>query len=139
MDLTEPTKEAPPEDGEVPGTERERSPWRAVLTLVYEQAWGLCVAYLAVGLIAEVGRRAGASWASAALEFLDSLPFYAIRASGLLELYLRASAIGELPPFWNRVLLSGITVLAILVQATLLGAVLAAGWLLALRRRRPFQ
>ncbi|HEY3448031.1 MAG TPA: hypothetical protein VGK67_16865 [Myxococcales bacterium] len=139
MDLTEPTKEAPPA-GDVPGVPdvpAEPSLWRPVLTMVYEQAWGLCVAYLAVGLIAEVGRRLGAAWASSALDFLDSLPFYAIRASGLLELYLRASAIGDLPPFWNRMLLSGITVLAILVQATLLGALLAAGWMLASRRRKP--
>ena len=71
-------------------------------------------------------------------EFLDGLPFYAIRATGLLELYLRASAIGDLPPFWNRVLLSGITVAGILVQATLMGTLLAAGWtLLSRRHRRP--
>ncbi|MGC4117174.1 MAG: hypothetical protein QM765_21955 [Myxococcales bacterium] len=108
-----------------------------MLTMVYEQAWGLVVAYLVIGLVAELGRRAGAQWATAALEFLDSLPFYAIRASGLLELYLRASAIGDLPPFWNRVLISGITVTAILVQATLLGMLLAAGWLYAARRRKP--
>ena len=135
--MTEPTKEEPPARDPT-SLASEPSPWRAVLTMVYEQAWGLCVAYLAIGLIAEVARRLGAPWANAALEFLDSLPFYAIRASGLLELYLRASAIGDLPPFWNRMLLSGLTVLAILLQATLIGALLASGWMWAARRRKPF-
>lgn len=134
--MADPTRDSPHEGG-LADLASERSPWRAVLTMVYEQAWGLCVAYLFIGLVAEVARRAGAAWAGSALEFLDSLPFYAIRSSGLLELYLRASAIGDLPPFWNRLLLSGLTVLAILVQATLLGAVLAAGWLFATRRRKP--
>lgn len=107
-----------------------------MLVLVYEQAWGLCVAYLTVGLVSEVARRLGARWASPVQEFLDGLPFYAIRAGGQLEPYLRASAIGDLSPFWNRLLLSGLTVGAILLQATLLAALLALGWTLALRRRR---
>lgn len=113
-----------------------RPPWRAVLAMVYEQAWGLSVAYLAVGLLAEVARRLGAAWAGPVQEFLDGLPFYAIRASGLLDVYLRASALNQLTPFWNRILLSAITVLAILLQATLIGALIAGGWLFARSRRR---
>jgi hypothetical protein len=113
-----------------------RAAWRPVLELVYEQAWGLCVGYLALGLVAEVLRRLGVPGAATVQEFLDGLPYFALRVSGLLELYLRASAVGQLSPFWNRVLLSSITVGAILVQATLLGALLAVGWKLARPRRR---
>ena len=114
----------------------ERSSWSAVLRLVYGQAWGLCVAYLALGLLAEVLRRLGVPATADVQEFLDGLPYFALRLSGLLELYLRASAVGQLSPFWNRVLLSSITVAAILVQATLLGALLAVGWKLTGARRR---
>ena len=116
----------------------ERAWWRPLLALVYEQAWGLCVAYLAVGLFAEVARRLGAAWATTVQQFLDGLPFFAIRVTGLLEAYLRASAVGQLTPFWNRVTLSAITVGAILAQATLMAGLLSAGWLLTRgRRRRP--
>jgi hypothetical protein len=104
--------------------------------MVYEQAWGLCVAYLAVGLLAELLRRAGVEMAGTVQEFLDGLPFFAIRESGQLEEYLRASAVGSLTPFWNRVLLSSIAVGAILLQATLVGAAIAAVYSF-LRRRRP--
>ncbi|MBI5542752.1 MAG: hypothetical protein HY901_02610 [Deltaproteobacteria bacterium] len=111
-------------------------PSRSVLVMVYEQAWGLCIAYLGVGLLFEVLRRLGVPSAGSVQEFLDGLPFYAIRQSSLLELYLRASAIGQLSPFWNRVLLSSITVGAILLQATLMAGLVATVWSLERRRRR---
>jgi hypothetical protein len=111
--------------------------WRSLLTLIYEQAWGLCIAYLTVGLGAEVLRRCDIDAALKVQEFLDGLPFFAIRQTGLLDGYLRASALGRLTPFWNRVLLASITVGAILVQATLIGALLAGAWSLARRRRKP--
>jgi hypothetical protein len=106
-----------------------------LVALVYEQAWGLCVAYLAVGLIFEVLRRFGAPKAALVQEFLDGLPLFTIRQCGLLELYLRASALNQLTPFWNRVLLASITVGTIVLQATVLGLVLATAWGLLGKRR----
>jgi len=129
-----PQDSEPASDSAVP-TEAPQ-PWRIVLAMVGHQGWGLCVAYLAVGLVVEVARRMDAAWAFSAQEFLDGLPFYALRATGTMDAYLRASAVGALTPLWNRLLLSGITLGAILLQAALLGGLLAASWALAVRWQR---
>lgn len=125
---------SPPPGG--PADARERPRARAVFAVVFDQAWGLCVAYLAVGLLGEVGRRLGLRGAAAVQGFLDGLPFFVLRATGLLEAYLQASAIGRLTPFWNRIALSSLTVLAILVQASVLGLLLAGLWRLSRVGRR---
>jgi len=114
----------------------ERPSWRPLVKLVFEQAWGLCVAYLCIGLLAEGLRRLGVERAGSVQEFLDGLPFFAIRESGLLDEYLRSASVGRLTPFWSRVMLSSITMGAILLQATLLGAILAIAWTVTSRRRR---
>ena len=126
---------SPPVGG--PGLPSSRPSWRLVLRMVYEQAWGLCVAYLGIGLVFELLRRLGVGVAATVQEFLDGLPLFAIREAGLLEPYLRASAVGSLTPFWNRVLLSSITVGAILLQATLVGAAIATLYTVTRRRPRP--
>lgn len=117
-----------------PSPDPSRPSMRDVMGMVFEQAWGLCIAYLGVGLVAETARRAGVRPAASVQEFLDGLPYFAIRLSGFLEEYLRASAIGRLTPFWNRVLLSSITVGAILLQAALLGGLLWGAWRVVRRK-----
>lgn len=92
---------------------------RQLLRIVFDQAWGLCVAYLAVGLGAEVLRRRGVGVGMRAQQFLDGIPYFAIRAVGQAEQYLNAVALGRLSPFWNRVLLSSITLAVIVFQALL--------------------
>jgi hypothetical protein len=91
------------------------------MTMVYGQAWGLCVAYLVLGLVSELLRRGGLQIGSKAQAFLDSLPLTTMHYLGGIEIYLRALVSGVLNPFWNRMLLSSITLVVILVQATLTG------------------
>lgn len=95
------------------------------MAVAYEQAWALSAAYLAAGLVAELLRRGEVKLGTSAQSFLDALPMFAIHKIGLLDLYLRAVVLGDLSPFWNRVLLSSVTLAIILLQATLTGLVLA--------------
>lgn len=107
-----------------------------LLKIVLDQAWGLCVAYLALGLGAEVLRRQGVSWGAKAQQFLDGIPFFAIRAVGQAEPYLSAVAVGRLTPFWNRVLLSSITLGAIVLQAFLVSMLVLGGLRLFAKSRQ---
>ncbi len=109
--------------------------WRDLFAVVYQQAWGLCVAYLGLGLVAEVLRRQGLMVGARAQQFLDGIPYFAIRAVGQTEPYLSAVALGRLTPFWNRVLLACITLGTILLQATLVGLLVALLFQLFTRRR----
>ncbi len=109
--------------------------WRAMASVVLHQAWSLCVAYLGIGMLAEVSRRAGLSLGTSVLTFLDGMPIFALRLTGLLEWYLGAVAVGQLSPFSNRLLLSGLTVSAIFIQASLIGLAMMGLWR-AVRRRR---
>lgn len=131
MDAHEP---ATPLPGGPSSSSERRSTLRS-MNVIYTQAWGLCVAYLAMGLGAEIMRRLGIRAGAVVQEFLDGVPLYAIRMSGQIEGYLRASALGLLTPFWNRLLLASITVVVILAQATLIGAVVVAGTRIARRGR----
>jgi hypothetical protein len=81
-----------------------------------------------MGLGAELLRRSGVRAAAALLNFLDGLPYFVLRESKLLDRYLTGVAVGELAPFWNRVLLASITIGCIFVQALVLGTIIAAGW-----------
>lgn len=96
------------------------------MAVAYEQAWALCAAYLAIGLVAELLRRGGVKLGASAQSFLDSLPVFVIHTLGLLDPYLRAVVLGDLSPFWNRVLLGSVTVALILLQATVIGLGLTA-------------
>jgi hypothetical protein len=120
----------------VPLPSQPRGPsWRELFAIVYEQAWGLCVAYLGLGLLAELLRRRGLTMGARAQQFLDGIPFFAIRAVGQTEPYLSAVALGQLTPFWNRVLLTCITLSAIVLQATLVGLLVALLFQVFARRR----
>lgn len=106
-----------------------------LFAVAYQQAWALCAAYLAVGFVAELARRGGSKLGISTQAFLDSLPIFAIHFSGFIEPYLRAVALGSLTPFWNRMLLSSITLVVILLQATLT-ALFLAGLMRLFGRRR---
>ncbi len=108
---------------------------RHLLKIVFDQAWGLCVAYLVLGLAAEVLRRQGVSVGAKAQQFLDGIPYFAIRVVGQSEPYLSAVALGRLTPFWNRVLLSSITLGAIVLQAAVVSALVLGA--LSLFRKKP--
>jgi hypothetical protein len=109
---------------------------RRLMSVVFQQAWGLCVAYLAIGLVAELARRGGLKLGASAQSFLDSLPLFVMHHAGLIESYLRAVVAGQLTPFWNRALLSSVTIGVILIQATLTGLILLGAMCLLHRRPR---
>ena len=103
--------------------------------MVAAQAFLICAGYLVVGLLAEVLRRAGVAKASKVTLFLDGLPIAIMRQVGALEPYLSATALNRLTPFWNRVLLIGFGLTAIVLQATLVGTVMVV--ISHFTRRRP--
>jgi len=114
-------------DHELP--EDEAPAWRRLLSAVFQQAWGLCAAYLGIGLGSELLRRLGFSAGTSIQQFLDGLPIFTMEKLGLLDVYLGAVAIGSLTPFWNRMLLSGVTLVLIMCQALLVAGLMALGWL----------
>ncbi len=107
----------------------------SALRMVLHQVWLLCIAWLMLGILSELLRRAGLPRAIALQSFLDSLPLFVIERTGHVESWLNATATGQLTPFWNRLLLSSIGVLSLAIQAFIIGfaCVLAAHGLRALR------
>lgn len=106
---------------------------RSLFSTVYSQAFGLCVAYLVVGLTAELLRRSGFALGLSTQRFLDGLPYVALKTVGLLDDFLLSVGQSDLGPFWSRLALVAIALAVIVAQATLVGLTVLA-FLRAARR-----
>lgn len=104
-----------------------------LLTVGHQSLW-ICIGYLLTGITSEILRRCGVQAGITLQNFLDGMAIAFMRVTGLIEFYVSATAVGDLPPFLNRCFLATLTMCLILIQTFILGAAFSALFLFIERR-----
>ena len=102
-------------------------------SLVISLTFWIVIFYTVLGIAAELMRSAGMPEGTSLESFLDSEAVALLSLTGTIDAYISAVVTGSLTPFWNRVLLSSLTVVIIILQSLVFGALFSFVFLSAER------
>ena len=114
---------SPPIPDDRPRPPRARTVFRNILL----QAFWISLGYAVIGILVEGLRRlTGKDFWNQATQFVDSVALMLLKKVGLIEPLIDLAAHHRLGGFAMRLIISGVTVLAIFAQGVLLACVLYA-------------